>query len=151
MNTLQSTLNDLNPADYLPHRAPFLFVDRLLEITPKVLATYTHCSSSNIMGAHFPGNPIIPGVLLLEGLFQTAALWMSLEHKSAHQPADQSATPMVTRVDQVKFKLPGKPDLPLYYEVTLLQELGSNILQCRGVVKQAEKILVQCEFVVGLF
>lgn len=60
----------------LPHRAPFLFVDRVLEIDPGVsaLCEKRFAHDDPMFGGHFPGNPIIPGVILTEALAQTAGI-----------------------------------------------------------------------------
>jgi 3-hydroxyacyl-[acyl-carrier-protein] dehydratase len=64
------------PTDLLPHRPPFLFVDEVLELVPGVSArTRWHVDPDAFFFAgHFPGNPILPGVIIVEALAQTGAL-----------------------------------------------------------------------------
>jgi len=67
----------LDPVELgLPHRDPFLFVDAILELIPGESATgqKTFAAGDPIFEGHFPGNPIIPGVILVEALAQTAGL-----------------------------------------------------------------------------
>lgn len=65
-----------DPRELLPHRAPFLFVDEILELTPGVSATATwHLTGQEFFfGGHFPGRPTLPGVLMCEAIAQTGAL-----------------------------------------------------------------------------
>lgn len=74
----------------LPHRPPFLFVDRIVEVVPgeSIVAERMISNSDPILGGHFPGNPIVPGVLHLESMAQAA---MVLAYKSGvFDPATQN-------------------------------------------------------------
>jgi 3-hydroxyacyl-[acyl-carrier-protein] dehydratase len=65
-----------DPQALLPHRAPFLFVDAILELTPGISATATWRLTGDewFFGGHFPGRPTLPGVLMCEAIAQTGAL-----------------------------------------------------------------------------
>lgn len=69
-------LNIQQIMEILPHRPPFLLVDRITECEPGVKATGVKCVTMNepFFVGHFPGNPIMPGVLILEALAQTGAV-----------------------------------------------------------------------------
>jgi 3-hydroxyacyl-[acyl-carrier-protein] dehydratase len=65
-----------DPADLLPHRPPFLFVDEIIEIDPgrAARARWHIDADADFFAGHFPGRPILPGVLMVEALAQTAGL-----------------------------------------------------------------------------
>ena len=69
-------LNIQQIMEILPHRPPFLLVDRITDCEPGVKATGVKCVTMNepFFVGHFPGNPIMPGVLILEALAQTGAV-----------------------------------------------------------------------------
>lgn len=110
----------------LPHRYPFLLVDRVVEVEPGVrVRGYKNVTANeDFFNGHFPGMPVMPGVLQIEALAQTAAL---LAHSTASfDPARQVA--FLMSIDAVKFRRPVVPGDRLDLEVVLLQAR-------RGVVK----------------
>jgi len=96
----------------LPHRYPFLLVDRVLEwgsTRVRALKNVTH--NEPFFVGHFPGRPIMPGVLIVEGLAQTVGLLISQEHpgKSGY----------LVGIDRARFRRPVHPGDTLIYEVEL--------------------------------
>ena len=84
----------------IPHREPFLFVDRVLEQSENTIKAERVVKDDEFyFKGHYPGNPILPGVLLCEAMFQAGAILMS-------SIADLSTggVPVVTRADKIKFK-----------------------------------------------
>jgi 3-hydroxyacyl-[acyl-carrier-protein] dehydratase len=100
----------------LPHRYPFLLVDRVLEVGGEKALTLKNVTNNEpFFTGHFPGLPIMPGVLILEALAQSAAI-LALE-KSQGRPT----LFMLTGVDKVRFRRRVVPGDQLRMEVRLLK------------------------------
>ena len=127
----------------LPHRYPFLLVDRVLEVVPeqKLVAYKNVTVNEPFFNGHFPGHPVMPGVLVLEALAQACAI---LAYKSA--PIDPSR--MVTylmAIDGAKFRKPVVPGDRLQLEVELLRHKGS-VWKNRGVATVDGVKVAEAEF-----
>ena len=127
------------PIDVLPHRPPFLFLDEVTTCEDRdVIGGYTFPSEAPFFQGHFPGYPIVPGVLLLEGMAQTLAYW-ALRHHPDHLV-------LLTGVEQAKFSRAVQPDERLRYTLKVKRaRLGLVIAEglaeiegegvARGVIK----------------
>ena len=102
----------------LPHRYPFLLVDRVLEMEPgkRVLAVKNVSVDEPCFQGHFPGLPIFPGVLILETLAQASGL---LVFKAPELCPQQDSLYMLVGVDRARFKRPVGPGDRLLLEVKL--------------------------------
>lgn len=106
----------------IPHRAPFLFVDRVLELTRDgIVSEWDIEAELPFLAGHYPGNPIVPGVLVNEFVFQSAAILMS---ESAALDGAAGALPILTRVEDARFKRMVRPGEVLRAEVSLTDRLG---------------------------
>ncbi len=87
----------------LPHRAPFLQVDKVTELVPGelIVAVRSVSNSEEVFNGHFPGNPILPGVLIIEAMAQTAGL---LAFKTIGETAQDNKAYVVAAVDKTKFR-----------------------------------------------
>jgi len=113
----------------LPHRAPFLLIDRVVEIEPRKSARAVKCVTYNepCMQGHFPGSPIFPAVLCLEAMAQ---LMCVLAYASdAIDPASQVF--VFAGIDRAKFRHPITPGDRIVLDVRVLQH-RSNIWKCQG-------------------
>jgi 3-hydroxyacyl-[acyl-carrier-protein] dehydratase len=103
----------------LPHRAPFLLVDEVLELEPGVRcrARRTLRPDEFWFAGHFPGNPVMPGVLIVEALAQTGAI------AALSQPGSEDRIMLFAGIDKVRFKRVVRPGdtLQLACEVTALR------------------------------
>jgi 3-hydroxyacyl-[acyl-carrier-protein] dehydratase len=108
----------------IPHRPPFLFIDEIEEITEtSIKATRTVREEEPHFAGHYPGNPIMPGVLLCETVFQAAAIYLSKVHNVAMDDAKE-LTPVLTRIQDAKFKQMVKPGDLLSIEASHTETLG---------------------------
>ncbi len=85
----------------LPHRTPFLLIDRVLQASEQEVVAYKLLGVGEpFFAGHFPNQPVMPGVLQLEALAQTAAVWMGLQQQNS------GAIPYLTGVQSAKFRRP---------------------------------------------
>lgn len=101
----------------IPHRPPFLFVDRILdfdEVNRRIVGEYQVRGDEWFFAGHFPGRPVMPGVLIIEAIAQTAACMIL----RAPQLVDR--TPYFARIEHARFRRPVTPGDRLVTEVSLL-------------------------------
>ena len=104
----------------LPHRYPFLMVDRVVEIGGGKARTLKNVSNNEpFFVGHFPGNPVMPGVMIIEALAQSAAILALAELKSESQRLF-----MLTGVEKARFRRPVVPGDQLDMEVTVIRSRG---------------------------
>ena len=104
----------------LPHRYPFLLVDRVLELEPNKRILASKCVSINepFFQGHFPGHPVMPGVLVLEALAQAGGLLTQLSAE-AHALAKQEKLFYLVKIDNARFSSMVVPGDVLLLEVKL--------------------------------
>lgn len=129
--------------ELIPHRYPFLMVDRLVDIVPGQSCTGIKNVSANephFMG-HFPGRPVMPGVLIIEALAQTAGILV------VHSTSDSRTPHMVyfLSVDSCRFRKPVVPGDQLMIHVERLQRRG-NVWRFKGEARVGEKLVAEATF-----
>ena len=126
----------------IPHREPFLFVDEctIVEIGKKGIATNKFKSSEFFFKGHFPGKPIVPGILIIEALAQTAGIVVS---HSLSQYEDKSV--LFTSVNKAKFRKPIFPDEVVNLEVNFLNKVR-DVYKFYGVAKVNDVLTSESEF-----
>jgi 3-hydroxyacyl-[acyl-carrier-protein] dehydratase len=129
----------------IPHRPPFLFVDKIVELTDtKIKTTKEIKPEEDFFRGHYPGNPIMPGVLICESIFQTGAILLS------HIITDISeGTPVLTRISNGKFKNIVRPGSTLEIEAEIVERV-SNAFFLKGKASVEGKTAVTVEFGVSL-
>jgi 3-hydroxyacyl-[acyl-carrier-protein] dehydratase len=126
---------------FLPHRYPFLLVDRILGIDPGTKATGIKNVTINeeFFRGHFPGQPIMPGVLIIEALAQVAGVL------AFHSGATPGKSVFFMSIEKAKFRRPVVPGDQLKLEATILQHRG-NVWKFIGNAIVEEKIVAEAEF-----
>lgn len=108
--------------EILPHRYPFLLVDRVVSVTPgeRLLAYKNVTFNEDFFNGHFPGNPVMPGVLVVEAMAQAGALLAYLS-----EPLDISKKVIyLGGIDGARFKRPVRPGDRLDFDLTVLKHKG---------------------------
>lgn len=103
--------------DLLPHRYPFLLVDRVLETDPgkKIIAIKNVTMNEPFFPGHFPGHPVMPGVLIVEAMAQTAAI---LVYNSSEE--NRGKITYFVGIDKTKFRKPVVPGDQLRFELEIV-------------------------------
>lgn len=126
----------------IPQRPPFLFVDKIISRDGNTITTQrTLREDEYFFQGHFPGNPIMPGVLLCEACFQTGAILMG----AAHQPG----LGVVTRIKDTKFKNFAKPGDILTITVKLDDKVD-NAYYMNGTIRIDDKLILKIIFQAAL-
>lgn len=129
----------------IPHRPPFLWVDRLLECHPHYIVTEKRVNGDEpCLTGHFPGYPLFPGVLLCEAIFQSGAMLMNERTKGIDVLSEQF--PLLTRIREAKFKKPVFPGDVVVITVTLVEHTA-NAYFFNGVARIRDKIAAKVDFV----
>ena len=125
----------------LPHRYPFLLVDRIIELIPRTRVVGIKQVSINeeYFQGHFPGAPVMPGVLVIEALAQCGAILALREIENR----DQKLV-LFTGIKEARFRRPVVPGDTLVLEVTALRT-GSRIQRMRGEAKVDGQICADAE------
>jgi 3-hydroxyacyl-[acyl-carrier-protein] dehydratase len=136
-----AALDILEIQSLLPHRFPFLLVDRVVELTPdRSLRAFKNVSANeHFFEGHFPGHPVMPGVLIVEALAQAAALLAlkSAEHKDSN-------VIYLMGLDGVRFRRPVVPGDRLDLHVELLRRKG-KVWKLRGEAHVEGKLCCEAE------
>ncbi len=116
-----STTMDIHEVlEHLPHRYPFLLIDRVLEVVPneKIVALKNVTINEPFFPGHYPHHPVMPGVLVIEAMAQAAAL---LSFKSMGTKPDTNSVYYFVGIDNARFKRPVSPGDQLIFKVAIIQ------------------------------
>ena len=147
MDATETTINlDLEDIMALiPHRYPFLLIDKVLDVIPGEQAVGIKNVTINepFFQGHFPGQPVMPGVLLVEAMAQTAGVTVM----TAQRPAEGTPPPLVyfMTVDSARFRKPVVPGDRVELHVTK-ERARANVWKFRGEAKVDDVLKAEAVF-----
>lgn len=134
------TIEEIMPL--LPHRYPFLLVDRVLEIEPgeRIVALKNVTFNEPFFPGHFPGRPIMPGVMIIEAMAQASAIMVGKTFGDKHDKLVYFMS-----IDSAKFRKPVTPGDSMELHVTKVQNRGA-VWKCTGQAIVAGQKVAEADF-----
>lgn len=137
----EPVLNIMDIQKLLPHRQPFLLIDKIMELTPEsVIGVKNVTMNEEFFKGHFPDNPIMPGVLLVEAMAQTGGI---LVLKTVPDPENYLTYFM--KLDGVKFKQKVIPGDTVVFSLKLLTPIRRGICHMKGIAYVNNKPVMEAE------
>jgi len=130
----------------LPHRYPFLLVDRITALTEgEYIEGYKNVSISEpVFQGHFPDHPIYPGVMIIEGMAQAGGVLAFKSMDNATQEEIENKVVYFMSIDKAKFRAPVTPGDKLIYRINVLKQRGA-VWQFDAKAYVDEKLVAQAE------
>lgn len=136
-----SILDSLAIQQILPHRYPFLLVDKIIELEPRtrIVGIKQVTVNEEFFVGHFPGAPVMPGVLQIEALAQVGAILALREFEDR-----ENKIPFFTGIESARFRRPVVPGDTLRLEVTALR-VGSKVQRMKGLATVEGQVACEAE------
>lgn len=117
--------------NYLPHRYPFLLLDKVISVEPddKLVALKNVTINEPFFEGHFPHRPVMPGVLILEAMAQASAIFASF---GVEEIDIENRVYYFTGIDKARFKKPVEPGDQIIIEVRIIRRI-KNMWKCEGI------------------
>ena len=144
----QVKLNIKDILDTLPHRYPFILVDKVLELIPnrKIRAVKNVTINEEFFIGHFPHYPVMPGVLIIEALAQAAGL---LSFKSMNESANEESLYFFVGIDNCRFKRPVGPGDVLALNVQI-EKVKGGVWKYQATAEVEQKVCAQAQLMCAL-
>lgn len=138
---MSRTLNKQEIEQAIPHRDPFLWIDEVIDVTAARLVARKFLDPGlDVFRGHYPDFPVLPGVIQCEMCFQAGAILIS-----QLIPVTPGQVPVVTRINNVKFRHLLRPGATVEIEVVLTERLA-NAFFLTGKVSEAGKVATRLDF-----
>jgi 3-hydroxyacyl-[acyl-carrier-protein] dehydratase len=141
----QPTLDAAQIQAIIPHRPPFLLIDRIVEVEPgkRIVGHKDVSLSDDFLRGHFPDYPVMPGVLIVEALAQTGAVLVMLD------PANAGKLPFFARIDNCRFRQQVRPGDTLRLEVEVTSFRGP-VGKARGRALVGDRLACEADLTFAL-
>ena len=144
----QVKLNIKDILDTLPHRYPFILVDKVLELIPnrEIRAVKNVTINEEFFIGHFPHYPVMPGVLIIEALAQAAGI---LSFKSMNESANEESLYFFVGIDNCRFKRPVGPGDVLLLNVQI-EKVKGGVWKYQATAEVEQKVCAQAQLMCAL-
>tara|TARA_B000000460_G_C21415438_1_gene348474 strand:- start:278 stop:733 length:456 start_codon:yes stop_codon:yes gene_type:complete len=141
---VKNSLNKNDIMNLLPHREPMLLIEELINIVPLKSATAIVSVKKNsfFVQGHFPGQPVMPGVLIVEAFGQAAA---ALTAHGIDPKTYENKLVYLMSVEKARFRNPIMPDCKLYLDIEAIRSHG-KVWKYKGVAKVKDKKMADAEW-----
>ncbi len=145
---MSTTMDIHDILKHLPHRYPFLLVDRVLSIDPgkEIVALKNVTINEPFFPGHYPHHPVMPGVLIIEAMAQAAAL---LSFKSSGTQPDDKTVYLFAGIDGARFKRPVSPGDQLIITVSLTRNMR-GVFKFKGKVEVDGQLAAEAELMCAM-
>ena len=140
--SIEPVMDNIRIRELLPHRYPFLMVDKIIQMTDKFIVGVKNITSNEpFFTGHFPQEPVMPGVLQIEAMAQTGGL---LVLSGLDDPEKYST--YFLKIDNVKFRHKVVPGDTIIFRVELSSEMRRGIATMRGLAFIGDKVISEADF-----
>ncbi len=131
--------------ELIPHRYPFLLVDRIIDVEEQTIVGLKNVTINEpFFQGHFPGHPIMPGVLIVEGMAQCAGVLM---FRRLDDP--KSKVVYFVSIDKIKFRKPVVPGDQIKYKIEVIR-FGGKVCKFKGISYVDDKVVCEAEMVASI-